>query len=426
MKRPATLSCLLLALALTGSHGANARPGAAAPPLPRSLPAPAGRGLPALPAPAAANLPRIPGLPVARIAQSQALARQHPKLLETGPRGMLRVRGEVLAINPGDLALRRAVAAGFTARQEQSIEALGLRIVVLTPAPRTGTRAALRQLQRLDPDGAYAFNHIYLGSGSGARATRATPAPARSGTTLLRVGLVDGSVDTAHPSLDGVEVVAWGCGSRTRPSEHGTAVASLLAGSAGGEAAGGVLFAADIYCGQPTGGSVVALVQALAWMAKQKVGVINISLVGPDNPLLAQAVHRMSAQGHVIVSAVGNDGPRSPPLFPAAYPEVIGVTAVDEQGRLLPEAVRGPQARFAAPGARLMAARPGGEWQNVRGTSFAAPLVARLAARALHAPAPNATEHAVARLGMLARPARTPGIRLLPVGPTTAENPNGD
>ena len=48
------------------------------------------------------------------------------------------------------------------------------------------------------------------------------------------------------------------------------------------------LYAADVYCNAPTGGAVDALVAAFAWLAEQRVAVINVSLVGPDNAALAQ------------------------------------------------------------------------------------------------------------------------------------------
>jgi len=115
-------------------------------------------------------------------------------------------------------------------------------------------------------------------------------------------------------------------------------------------------------------------------MTREKVPVINISLVGPDNAVLRRATQAMIARGHVLVAAVGNDGPAAPPLFPAAYPGVIGVTAVDRRARVLPEAGRGAQVDFAARGSQLRAAKAGGGWTIVRGTSFAAPLVARRAA----------------------------------------------
>jgi subtilisin family serine protease len=133
-------------------------------------------------------------------------------------------------------------------------------------------------------------------------------------------------------------------------------------------------------------------------MAQSKVPVINVSLVGPANMTLAAVVHNLVARGYLLVAAVGNDGPAAPPLYPAAYPGVIGVTAVDARRKVLLEACRGPQVRYAAPGADMMAAAPGGTYANVRGTSFAAPIVAGLLARSLHAPDAAAAASALEQL----------------------------
>jgi len=170
---------------------------------------------------------------------------------------------------------------------------------------------------------------------------------------------------------------------------HGTAVASLLVGRArgfGGAAQGATLYAADVYCNSPTGGTAARIVDALAWMAQEQVPVINLSLVGPANRMLEGVLRTLISRGHVIVAAVGNDGPASPPLYPAAYPDVIGVTAVDVRKQVLPEAVRGPQVVFAAPGAEMAVAASGEKgFSRARGTSFSAPLVAGLLAVAYDA-----------------------------------------
>ena len=59
--------------------------------------------------------------------------------------------------------------------------------------------------------------------------------------------------------------------------------------------------------------------------------MINVSLVGPRNALLERVVASLVSRGHLIVAAVGNDGPAAPPLYPAAYDGVVGVTAVDQR-----------------------------------------------------------------------------------------------
>jgi len=142
------------------------------------------------------------------------------------------------------------------------------------------------------------------------------------------------------------------------PAAHGTAVASLLVGRATefhGVLPSAELYAADVYCGAPTGGAVDALAGAFGWMVRERIAVINVSLVGPDNAVLARIVASLTARGYAIVAAVGNDGPAAPPLYPASYPHVIGVTGVDAQHRVLVEAARGAQVMFAAPGADMAA-----------------------------------------------------------------------
>jgi subtilisin family serine protease len=80
------------------------------------------------------------------------------------------------------------------------------------------------------------------------------------------------------------------------------------------------------------------------------------------------------------VAAVGNDGPAAPPLYPASQPGVVAVTGVDATNRALAEAGKPLHLDYSAPGADMAAALPGKGYANVRGTSYAAPLVsARLA-----------------------------------------------
>jgi subtilisin family serine protease len=201
----------------------------------------------------------------------------------------------------------------------------------------------------------------------------------------VRLGLVDGSAAAGHPALRRARVVqrAFAPGG-ARVTDHATAVASLMVGQAEpfrGAAPGASLFVADVYGTTATGGSAEAIARGLAWLAQNRVPVVNISLVGPRNSLLERAVAALNARGVVVVAAVGNDGPAAPALYPAAYPGVIAVTAVNGRRQVLPEAGRGPHVDFAAPGADMAAAGAGGGYLAVRGTSFAAPLVAGLIAR---------------------------------------------
>jgi subtilisin family serine protease len=190
--------------------------------------------------------------------------------------------------------------------------------------------------------------------------------------------MIDGGV-AAHPALAGTAIEQKGFAGSVRPSGHGTAVASLLAGSRGpfrGVAQGASLAVADVYSGDRAAGSASVIVRALSWLVAKRPYVINVSLVGPPNRLLEAAVRSVQERRIHLVAAVGNDGPASPPQYPASYAGVIAVTGVDARGRALPEASSVLDLDFAAPGADMAAAAPGSGYVRVRGTSFAAPLAA--------------------------------------------------
>lgn len=314
------------------------------------------------------------------------LLQRHGDALEADPGGAPAVRGEVVALSPSAAALEAARAEGFAVAREEVLEGLDERAVVLrAPAGMTATQA-LQRLRAIDPHGTYDFNHLYLGGGAPPGAAAAAPAPPDAPAQAQRpkLGLIDGGVDVHHPALRHAEVRSFGCGGQRVPSPHGTAVASLLVGRArgfAGAAPDAALYAADVYCGEPTGGAAAQLLAAFAWLARERVPVINVSLVGPPNTALERVIKSLAARGHLIVAAVGNDGPAAPPLYPAAYPEVIAVTGVDAHDRALPEAGRGPHVAFAAPGADMLVAASGSDdLAPARGTSYAAPLVAGLLA----------------------------------------------
>jgi subtilisin family serine protease len=228
----------------------------------------------------------------------------------------------------------------------------------------------------------------------------------------VRIGLLDTGIDVTHPVFRDAIVHSWGCDDRPVSAAHGTAVASLLIGHS--EVFQGVrpnaeLYAADVFCGRPTGGAVDALVAALGWLQQEKVPVINISLVGPKNAMLERVIGSLIAGGYTLVAAVGNDGPAAPPLYPASYQHVVGVTAVDAHRRILIEAARGPQVMFAAPGADIAAAGTDHTYAAVRGTSFAAPFVAALLATGLAEPDAIAAAAAIDALAKTAVDLGPPG-----------------
>lgn len=323
-------------------------------------------------------------------AEARQLLGRHPEQLETDRRGLPIMRAVIVALSPDPDALARAIDRGYTIQDDQQLPGIDQRLVTLLVPRGTGTRGALRDLRQADPQGQYDFDHLYMESGA-PPAAAPSAAPASSGAPApevrqvdIRVGLIDGGVDASHPVFQRRPPQVSGCGGAVRPSAHGTAVASLFVGWAtdfAGAAPGAQLLAVDVYCGgDAPGGRMRDVVVALGELAAAQARVVNMSIVGPDNAVLAAAVRAVQARSVLIVAASGNDGPNAKPLYPAAYPGVIAVSAVDARLRVLPEASGGGHVSFSAPGADLVAAAPEGKFQNVRGTSFAAPLVAGMLA----------------------------------------------
>ncbi|MCU6435080.1 S8 family serine peptidase [Undibacterium sp. Jales W-56] len=337
------------------------------------------------------------------------LRREHPGVFELDTRGELIVKHEIIAWSPSVEALISLHAAGFSVVREIRLEALAETILVLQVPQPLSTAAALDLLHSLDKAGIYDYNHLYLGSGPTFASASLTEGEIKPGNHTKaatpddavrpKIGLVDAGIDVSHMVFRDAQIKRRDCGNKNLASPHGTAVASLMIGHAApfsGVLPDAVLYSADIYCGSEAGGSLDKLIEALAWLAQNKVAVINLSIVGPANQNLERIIKSMLAKGYLLVAAVGNDGPAAPPLYPASYPGVIGVTAVDAKLRVLPEAARGAQVMFAAPGSQMLAAAIGSPpYQVVRGTSFASPIVAALLAQKLSAPDNAAAKKAI-------------------------------
>lgn len=319
-------------------------------------------------------------LAAARAARISDLLRRHGDRIELDDRREPARRGVILLTGADDAAVAALRAAGYGVESE-TVEGIDLPITRLTPPKDRSLARALREVRKIAPRAQASADNLYFPSG---------PAPALSGMALSGTalagggridgriaGLIDGGVGR-HPSLGGpIEQRGFAQGA-PRASSHGTAVASLISGEGlvRGAAPGAPLLVADVYGDDPAGGGAFSIVRALGWMAARGVRVVTVSLVGPANPLLDGAIRLARDKGVTVVAAVGNDGPAAPPAYPASYPGVIAVTGIDGRGRTLPEAGRALHVDFAAPGADMQAADTQGGKTGVRGTSFAAPLVA--------------------------------------------------
>jgi len=212
--------------------------------------------------------------------------------------------------------------------------------------------------------------------------------PSSTGPGDLKIGMIDTDVDVDHAVFSASRITRRSFLSvgHQRNLSHGTGVASLLVGNADGFrgiAPENHLFAASVFAEYPDRGLVATshdLVAAMDWLTEQSVNAVNISLSGPTNRVVATAIEAMAEQQVVLVAAVGNQGPFAPPRYPAAYDQVVGVTAIDQEGRIYSRAGRGDHVDYAGPGVAVKVARAesGDGLDSATGTSYAAPLITGL------------------------------------------------
>jgi membrane-anchored mycosin MYCP len=219
----------------------------------------------------------------------------------------------------------------------------------------------------------------------------------------VTVAVVDSGVDTGHPQLRARGAVLRGqdfdlvgdlpgtfdCDS------HGTAVASIIAARPvaevgfAGLAPGATILPVRVSDRGLTDEGAVRMIdpdvlaRGIWYAADHGATVMNLSLAGAaDNPRIRDAIRHAVARDVLVVAAAGNgqQGLRPEVSYPAAYPGVLGVGAVDENGQRLPGSQIGPQVDLIAPGGAVLAATRAGGHQYWQGTSFAAPFVAATAA----------------------------------------------
>ena len=289
---------------------------------------------------------------------------------------------------------------GYLFDRVSELEGLGFLLAeVAAPASfdLSATRAGIYEViggDRADVD----LNHLYT-AGVQADESQLAGLPPRELLTLpndlsdltLRIGIIDSSVDQAHVAfLQSSITTRRFVDNQTPPDVHGTAIASIIASndpSALGLAPRAELFAAEVFdqtAEQGQFASTVSLIKALNWLVTQEVSVVNISLAGPPNRLLETALARVRERGVVAIAAAGNGGPMAQPMYPAAYPQVVAVTATDARGRAFRLANRGEYVDIAAPGVNIRHAQAGGGYAASSGTSYAVPFVTVAVARLLH------------------------------------------
>lgn len=280
--------------------------------------------------------------------------------------------------------------AGVVLVSRRDLASVGLTMLTLRKPAGATLPALIDELRASWPGTAVDFNHVYSTAAT-MTAPDTAPATAEAGAPSVapdafRVGIVDSAVQGDHVMLQRTRVVAadFAMHEGARPLTHGTAVASLVAASSDNRA---VIYSAGVFFQQPghaPGATTEGLVAAIEWLVSSGVPVINMSLTGPANDLLEIVIGRAVERGHVVVAAVGNNGPSGEPLYPGAYEPVIGVTAVDSRKKVFRYANRGKHVDFAARGVNVrIADSDSGGLRVESGTSMASPRVAVVIAELL-------------------------------------------
>jgi hypothetical protein len=206
------------------------------------------------------------------------------------------------------------------------------------------------------------------------------------------VAVIDTGIDVAHPDLadrlrEPVDTTDQGFG----PEIHGTAVAGIIAAEAGNAIGSfGVAPQVEILpikaCHPKEAGGLAArcttssLVKALDVAITEDASIINMSLAGPPDDLVARFVAEAVSRDRLIIAGAGNGGAHGKPGHPAALPGVLAVTAVDIASRPYAQANRGTYIDVAAPGVDIVSTAPEGRYPPLSGTSMAAAHVTGIAA----------------------------------------------
>ena len=230
----------------------------------------------------------------------------------------------------------------------------------------------------------------------------------------VTIAVIDSGIDAKHPELvNSIGDSFDALGSKEGPHVHGTGIAGAIVAHARliGSAPEARILAIRAFGTAPKGAESTSyvLLKALDYAVLHGAQIVNMSFAGPKDPVIERSIAATAARGIVMVAASGNAGPTSPPLYPAANPNVIAVSATDAQDRLFAASNRGSHVAIAAPGVDIFLPAPDEKYQMISGTSFSAAYVSGLAALLLERNPALKPEQVRGILTRTARDLGTPG-----------------
>jgi subtilisin family serine protease len=201
----------------------------------------------------------------------------------------------------------------------------------------------------------------------------------------VTIAVIDSGIDARHPELaNSIADNFDALGSKEGPHVHGTGIAGAIVahGRLMGSAPAARILAIRAFGAAPSGAESTSflILKGLNYAVEHGAQIINMSFAGPKDPVIERGIAATAARGVLMIAASGNAGPKSPPLYPAANPNVIAVSATDAQDRLFTAANRGVHIAISAPGVDLFLPAPDEKYQMTSGTSFSAAYVSGLVA----------------------------------------------
>jgi thermitase len=215
----------------------------------------------------------------------------------------------------------------------------------------------------------------------------------------VSIGIVDTGYHRSHPELDAKVQGEYDFVEEDSEAQdfgyHGTAVVGVAAAETNNaEGIASVGFHARFLMAK--GCTDVCLssdtAPALEWLVGQGVEILNLSFGAeqepPGDPVLELAVQRAQEAGALVIAAAGNDGANTDSFYPAAYPDVLGVSATDQDNAPASFSNSGLVVDVAAPGVEIISTynadyqenTTGALYASFSGTSLSAPHVAGVAA----------------------------------------------
>ncbi|GAA4360306.1 S8 family serine peptidase [Kangiella marina] len=285
----------------------------------------------------------------------------------------------LVTIEDGDLELLKKLAVEI--EEEQQLSHLGM-TVVRFKIPKDQSEEKIRgqlpdriakQLGR---------NHVYEASSTVSSDNAGNGVKQSTCKDSIKVGMIDTAINEEHAAFETANLTQRNFMQKgvSVPKAHGTAVAGLLVGKDQlvPLLPQSQLYAASVFYPRnkySQGATLMHLIKALDWLLGENVSVINMSLTGPDNPLLQAAISQVVEKNIGVIAAAGNEGPAASPRYPAAYEGVIAATAVDSANEIYRWANQGEYVDFSALGVAIKTARMNNEYGYESGTSMATPIV---------------------------------------------------